>query len=83
MDEARNDQNDLIIGRNAVFEAIKSGREIDRVFFQSGEQIPAAKKAQSLKRLTQKSSILCAAEVCTRVWLFRRRRMNTLPLKIF
>lgn len=91
MDEARNDQNDLIIGRNAVFEAIKSGREIDRLFVQRGEQNPAVKrlismareKAQSLKRLTQKSSILCAAEECTREWLSRRRRMNTLPLKIF
>lgn len=63
MDEARNDQNDLIIGRNAVFEAIKSGREIDRLFVQRGEQNPAVKrlismareKAQSLKRLTQKA----------------------------
>ena len=43
MDEARNDQNDLIIGRNAVFEAIKSGREIDRLFVQRGEQNPAVK----------------------------------------
>lgn len=91
MDEARNDQNDLIIGRNAVFEAIKSGREIDRLFVQRGEQNPAVKRLISMarekgaviKEVDSKSSILCAAEECTRVWLFRRRRMNTLPLRIF
>ena len=50
MDEARNDQNDLIIGRNAVFEAIKSGREIDRLFVQRGEQNPAVKRLISMAR---------------------------------
>ena len=40
MDEARNDQNDLIIGRNAVFEAIKSGREIDRLFVRTRRAKP-------------------------------------------
>ena len=50
MDEARNDQNDLIIGRNAVFEAVKSGREIDRLFVQRGEQNPAVKRLISMAR---------------------------------
>ena len=50
MDEARNDQNDLIIGRNAVFEAIKSGREINRLFVQRGEQNPAVKRLISMAR---------------------------------
>lgn len=44
---------DRIIGRNPVMEAIKSGREIDKIIVKKGEQegslIPIIKKAKSMK----------------------------------
>lgn len=70
MDEARNDQNDLIIGRNAVFEAIKSGREIDRLFVQRGEQSPAVKRLISMAR--EKGAVI--KEVDSKARFYVRRR---------
>lgn len=44
MDNKKTENSDLIIGRNAVMEAIKSGREIDRMFVARGERNPAVNR---------------------------------------
>ena len=36
--KSENDQNDLLIGRNAVSEALKSGREINTLLVSKGER---------------------------------------------
>lgn len=50
MDNNKNETNDLIIGRNAVTEAIKSGREIDRMFVAKGERTPAVNRLVAMCR---------------------------------
>lgn len=50
MTNADRSGNDLLIGRNAVSEALKAGREIDTLFMQRGLQNPAVLRLASLAR---------------------------------
>lgn len=52
MDNEKTGGSDLIIGRNAVMEAIKSGREIDRMFIARGERNPAVSRLVAMCRET-------------------------------
>ena len=44
------EKQDLIIGRNAVAEALQSGREIDTVFLLRGEKNPALTRLAAICR---------------------------------
>ena len=50
MEESRTDKNDLIVGRNAVLEALQSGRAVDSVWVARGERTGSIGKIVHLCR---------------------------------